>query len=63
VCTQLLYTPGTKIRPVPLFLHMPVFKIYSGVNSGHRIGDFCVCEYEAFMCTNVNLYCTYLVAF
>ena len=29
-----------------------IFIIWSGVNSGHGIGDFCVCEDEQFVCTS-----------
>ena len=34
------------------FILMSIFIIYSGVNSGHGIGYFCVCEDEHFVCTS-----------
>ena len=34
------------------FILMSIFIIYSGVNIGHGIGDFCVCEDEHFVCTS-----------
>ena len=32
------------------FILMSIFIIWSGVNSGHGIGDFCVCEDEHLIC-------------
>ena len=33
---------------ISTFILMSIFIIYSGVNSGHGIGDFCVCEDEHY---------------
>ena len=37
---------------ISTFILMSTFIIWSGVNSGHGIGDFCVCEDEHFVCTS-----------
>ena len=48
---------------ISTFALVSITIIQSGVNSGHGIGDFCVCENEHSVYFNVNRYCTHLVAF
>ena len=49
----LIYTPHIFQLPnqISIFVLMSTFTIYSGVNSGHNIGDFWVCEDEHFVFT------------
>ena len=48
---------------ISTFALVSITIIQSGVNSGHGIGDFCVCEDEHSVSFNVNRYCTHVVAF
>ena len=52
---KFVHVPHTFLVSKPdhyLYFDVYIFIIYSGVNSGHGIGDFCVCEDEHFVCTS-----------
>ena len=48
---KFVHVPHTFLVSKPdhyLYFDVYIFIIYSGVNSGHGIGDFCVCEDEHY---------------
>ena len=70
-CTHLVAFLVSTVHPtlsghqnqINTFALVSITIIQSSVNSGHGIGNFCVCEDEHFVYFNVNRYCTHLVAF
>ena len=73
ICTHLVAFLVSFVHPtlsghqnqISTFAIVSLIIIYSGVNSRHGIGDFCVCEDEHSVCTlnYINRYCTHLEAF